>query len=67
MSLSDLNAAVEKSKLFNEGKLPSEEMEAIRQRLAESYERMKFYDWEIEEKVKARRVTPELLNKVCNL
>lgn len=67
MSLKNLLAFAEKSRLFDEGKLPAEEMEAIRFRQKEAQKRMAEFDREIEERVKAKKVTQELLQMVCDL
>lgn len=57
----------EKMKKYRNGELSVEETKAIDKRLAESYERMREYDKEIEKRIKAREVTQELLRKSCNL
>lgn len=47
--------------------LPPEELAARIERRNASYERMKQYDKEIEQRIKDREVTQELLRKTCNL
>lgn len=52
---------------FNAGELPEEEMKAIEKRRLQSYERMKQYDREIEERIRLKQPTQELLNKMITL
>jgi uncharacterized protein YfkK (UPF0435 family) len=67
MSLAALLEITEKLRLYNAGKLSPEETAAIDKRFAESRERMRLYDIEIEEKVRASVPSAELLRKTCSI
>jgi hypothetical protein len=67
MSLAALLEITEKLRLYNAGKLSQEETAAIDKRFAESRERMRLYDIEIEEKVRASVPSAELLRKTCSI
>lgn len=67
MSLTALIELAEKMRLYHEGKLSPEETSAIDKRFAESRERMRLYDIEIEKKVKASEPSAELLRKTCSI
>jgi hypothetical protein len=67
MSLQALLDLAEKMRKFNAGELPEEEMKEIEKRRLQSYERMKQYDREIEERIRLKQPTQELLNKLITL
>lgn len=67
MSLQALLKLAEISRRYASGELTPEEMLAIDARNKVAYERAKEYDKEIEERVRQKEPSAELLRKTCSI